>query len=160
MNAGKWLTVGILALALAAGAAAWTHRYYRTDAVQAFWGQQTLGLIANAPETNALRWTENRPAERRRATEAKGMLNVRYMLGSDFAYVWPAEENITPAPRVWGLEFQRGANRFQIDFNADCTQISDPESGKSIQLVSPAAESLRSFFEERFDDSPAEPGSR
>lgn len=160
MNAGKWLILGILSLALAAGIASWTHRYYRTDGVQAFWGNQILGLIANAPEAEAIRWTDQQPAERRPATVAKGMLNVRYMLGSDFAYVWPADEKLRPAARAWGMEFHRGAELFQIAFNAECTQVWEPDSGKTIQLVPPAAESLRSFFEERFDDTPAEPGSR
>jgi hypothetical protein len=151
MNAGKWLIFGILTVALAAGVAAWMQRYSRTDAVQAFWGEQTLDLMANAPEVDTLRWTDNPTAERRRATVAKGMLNVRYMLGSDFAYQWPAGDLVEAPARAWGLDFHRGAESLQIEFNADCG-YAWVKSGKGIRLVPQAAENLRSFFEERFEN--------
>jgi hypothetical protein len=161
MNAGKWLIVGILTLALAAGVASWTLRYYRTDGVQAFWGKQTLDLIANAPEVDALRFQPDQPAERRRATVAKGMLNMRYMLGSDFAYGWErlGSEDIKAPRDAWGLEFRRGKESFQIRFNSNCTYARDPGSAKDITLVPAAAESLRSFFEERFAEEAASPSN-
>jgi hypothetical protein len=151
MNAGKWLILGTLTVALGAGVAAWTHRYYRTDAVQAFWGEQTLDLIANAPEVGALRWSDSQ-SDHRDATRAKGMLNVRYMLGSDFAYVWPADKKAQPDSSAWGLNFHGGSENLLLEFGPDCSYAWDRKSGKVIRLVPPAAENLRSFFEERFEN--------
>lgn len=153
MNAGKWLIVGIFAVAIGGAVAAWVHRYYRTDAVQALWGEETLDLIANAPRADIARRIGVTETARRDATRAKGMLNVRYMLGSDFAYDWAARAGDGPSAVAWELEFVRGNESVVLDFNEDCTLLHNRKSKQAIHLVEAAATNLRSFFEEQFQAS-------
>lgn len=155
MNAGKWLIVGIFAVAIGSGIASWMHRYYRTDAVQAFWGEQSLDRMANAPKVEALRLSADSIIDRRDATRGRGMLNVRYMLGSDFAYAWPASEPAEPFARAWGLKFVAATDVFQIEFSGDCLYARQPETGKGIRLVPPAAANLHAFFADLFEKDAA-----
>lgn len=146
MNAGKWLILGVFGVALASGIAAWTHRYYRTDEVQRLWGAKRLELIANAPVVEAIPPGGGDAID---ITGAKGMLSIRYMLGSDFAYA-PLEEKSVETTPHWSLIFRNGDERVRFDFTPDCSLMWTPDPPQSrTQLVPAAAANLRTFFEEQ-----------
>ena len=147
MNTGKWLILGIFAVALTAGVAAWLNRYYRTDAVQAFWGEKTLDLIANAPSVDVIRSPSTTDFTSLNATRAKGMLNVRYMLGSDFTYDLTGEvPQLETVTFPWRLKFHGKTDMLVLEFSADCTILRNASMKKSVRLVDAAVPNLRSFF--------------
>lgn len=155
MNAGKWLIVGIFCVSMATGLGAWAHRYYRTDEVQRLWGAEMLDLIANAPRVEVVRESASGEAARRDATRANGMLNVRYMLGSDFSYELPPTPSERSVKLPWKLEFQGGAEKLVLEFSDDATIVSNASTGKSVRLVALAAANLRSFLEEQLPSGSA-----
>lgn len=153
MNAGKWLILSIFAVALATGVGSWIHRYYRTDEVQRFWGSETLGMIANASDVDLIVRQGDQELKRANIGQAKGMLNIRYMLTSDFTYQnleGPSPTVMVPTP--WALEFRKGQQVLRLGFLHDCTQVIDETGTKSATLFPPAAEHLKKFFDEHLPE--------
>jgi hypothetical protein len=150
VNAGKWLILSIFGVALAAGVGSWMHRYYRTDEVQRFWGAQTLGMIANSPEVDLIVRQGDQEIKRADLSQAKGMLNIRYMLTSDFTYDDLEGGGVkVMVPTPWALEFRRGPEVLRLGFHHDCTLVFDETGSKSAALVPAAAEHLRIFLDEQ-----------
>lgn len=152
MNAGKWVIIGMFAVALLAGSSAWVHRYYQTDEVQPHWGTRRLRLIAGAPQITGIVRLGEGESKRVEITRAKGIINIRHMLGLDVTYddlgtVGPP--SLSP-PLPWAMEFSDGSDSVVFGFSHDCRFVLDEATAESAQLSTAAAANLRSFFDEQF----------
>ena len=149
MITGKWLILGIFGLAFVAAAAAWVHRYYRTDFVRDRFGTAALQLVESSPQVEAIARYGETESGRKDVTRAPGMLNIRHMLGSDFSYPEQEPQEMT-LPTQWDLIFQDGQKSVTLGFHHDCKAVMLKEGGATATINDAAAQHLRAFFAEQF----------
>lgn len=148
---GKWVILGILAVALAAAGGSWLFRYNATHRAVEFWGPQAAQLIRDAPTVLLRRLsdeTKPTPTSQLRdkaamydsmasapapidISSAHGLVHFRNALLEDRSYRWP-EAVVGPEDRWrWAMTFRSKDDReltlmFSSDLHAitkDCLPV-------------------------------------
>lgn len=151
---GKWVILGILAVALAAAGGSWIFRYNATHRAVEFWGPQAAQLIRDAPTVLLRRLPDETkptptPQLRDKSTfydfmasapapidisSAHGLVHFRNALLEDRSYRWP-EAAVGPEDRWrWAMTFRSKDDReltliFSSDLHAvtkDCPSVETP----------------------------------
>lgn len=127
---GKWVILGILALAFVAASGSWWFRYNATHRAVEFWGPQAARLIRDAPrvdffslrneEAGSPSITASIPLksdrtlygyDQRIISKAHGLAHLRNALLEDRSFNWPAEVPSSDPPWRWALIFWRAPDR-------------------------------------------------
>lgn len=165
---GKLVILGMLVLAIGAGSfAIWYLRGLSARSTHYF-GTRTSALILQAPEVRALRLAptgeeagtsnEERIAisgqpytviQRRDASQANGLINVRRGLMNDASYNWSAPQPEQPADWQYGLEFRDESGRAVVVFAPQEKRLMSAEAGESLD-ASRIAAGLEAFLYEQF----------
>jgi hypothetical protein len=146
---GKYLIIGVFAVALAAAAAAWVARYNATHRVAKFFGPTHVRLIREAPIV------EDYGETIRQISTAPGLLHLRTALLEDRSYNWPPKPYSPDMTWDHALIFRGiGDNApLYVMFSADFKWMSVLDSGLMLSCE-PIAKGLCEMFAE-FSAKPA-----
>lgn len=127
---GKWVILGILAVAFVAAGGSWIFRYNATHRAVEFWGPQAARLIRDASRVDIFRLrteeagsvpaTARIPLKSDRTlygydqhiiSKAHGLAHLRNALVEDRSFEWPAEAPSSDPPWRWALTFWRSPDR-------------------------------------------------
>ncbi len=139
---GKWVIVGILAVALAAAGGSWLFRYTATHRTAEFWGPQAVQLIRDA---RIVRLVPNE----RDVSSAKGLTHLRNALLEDRSFVWPATALQDGIEWKSGLAFRDVAagTSAVLMFSSDFQHVRNDNTDQMLCCES-IAEGLREMFAE------------
>ena len=176
---GKWVIIGILAVALTAAGGSWWFRYSATHKAAVFWEPRAAGLIRDAsfvelielrPAAGAERTnppashfafggdSKYVPAKRRVVSAARGLVHLRNALLEDRSFVWDNTDVLPWHETVewrWLLVFADKKGGTLITFSKDCHFVMT-ESHKVISCE-PIAAGLAEMFAEMSQQSPVSP---
>lgn len=180
---GKWVILGILALALAAAGGSWVFRYNATHRAVEFWGPQGAQLIRDAPTVLLQRLDDDikltpTPQLRDKAalfdsmasapppmdiSAAHGLVHFRNALLEDRSYRWP-EAAVGPDDHWrWAMTFQSKDDRkLTLIFSSDLHNVTKdcpPVEGLRQLSCEPIARGLEEMFAEFTATGTGSPGS-
>lgn len=155
---GKFVIIGILAVAIVSAGISWWYRYSATHRAVQFWGPEGSQLIRDAPHVSLMRFFLSTPPTMRDISKAPGMTHLRNALLEDRSFQWARVTDAAPKSGGWKLEFSDPASGQQvlILFTTDCRGAALlGQSETKLRLVStePIAKSLCEVFAELTSES-------
>jgi hypothetical protein len=165
---GKYIVLGIVALAAMAAGASWLFRYSATHRAVQYWGPYAAQLIRDAPTINLVRleatdetkelpmhfqlWSgvHVKATEYYNVSRARGLTHLRNALLEDRSYVWPPRENSQPIDWRWMLQFRDDSQSkgILILFSEDCSFTALWGSDDDVISCQPIAKGLSTMFAE------------
>jgi hypothetical protein len=153
MRSGKWLTLILLGVGLAAaGLAVWV-RYQQGRQAQQFWGTSRALLIRDAA---AVRWlrlaresagdaSSERPGvsirgrtwlvtDSRDVTEAPGLLHVRQALLDDQSFDFSTRPADCPHAELVALRFEHGGEPLVVVLDVGCAALSTSQHPQAVSI--------------------------
>lgn len=144
---GKWIIIGVLAVALIGAGTSWWFRYYTTHRTAQFWGPTMARLIRDAATVETLE-------PRRDISAAKGLVHLRNALLEDRSFNWPAKRITDDLQWQHGLRFGNNSESqiARIMFSSDFRWVRIPDN-ETMLSCEPIAAGLRQMFAE-FEELP------
>lgn len=177
-NRGKFVILGILAVAVAASCFAVYYQYRAQDHAMDLWGKTSARLIAEGPQVEVLllgdeadaelEESENAPprvasgdmawevAASKDAVGARGTANVRRALVMDTTYDWDVAEAPPQPDWKYAMTFSDGRDWATVLFDFDSGQVALTGSRKTGRLNRMAADDLAQYFAEQLEDASGE----
>jgi hypothetical protein len=125
---GKYLIIGVFAVALTAAAMSWWIRYDTTHRAAEFWGAEASTLIRDAPHVSLVVNPQKSDKKIIDVSHARGLLHLRSALLEDHSFVWTEAEKSKPHLNDdlshWWLIFSDPTSQriVFIGFSEDCGQ--------------------------------------
>jgi hypothetical protein len=131
---GKFVILGVIALAVSAAGASWWFRYAATNDVAEFYGPDASRLIRDAPVVELYRFEPvsadgwrieelerflESPMNRRDISSSKGLTHLRNALLDDRSYIWPARPVESNDQWQWILVFRDEMSGYVLMFSPD-----------------------------------------
>lgn len=177
-NRGKFVILGILAVAVAASCFAVYYQYRAQDHALDLWGTTSARLIAEGPQVEVLLLgdetdVESEPREdaparvesgdmawtvaaSKDAVGARGTANVRRALVMDTTYDWDVAEAPPEPEWKYAMTFSDGRDWATVLFDFDSGQVALTGSRKTGRLNRMAADDLAQYFAEQLADATGE----
>jgi hypothetical protein len=165
---GKWLIIGVVAVALAGAGGSWWFRYQSTHRVAEFWGSDVARLIRDAPRVELLRLGspntiglessdvahEVETANYHDVSKGRGLVHLRNALLQDRSYDWPPQPKKPRSYWSWALRFRddRKGEREIILIGADCDYVTNL-TGDHMLASRPILDGLHKMFAELEHDA-------
>lgn len=168
MSAGKYVILLICALGLLSAGAAVTYHRGRASRPLTFWGREAALLIANAPRVHALRLSPlpdeesgdsgevlrfhgraYRIIERKDASQARGVSNIRRGLIADESFAWDEQSSNRELDWQHALEFQQDGDIASVLFDFASKRAALQSTNQSVS-IRPSNRDFQAFLEEQF----------
>lgn len=159
-HSGKKLVLGLLAVAMIAGAVSWFYQFESSYEATTFWGSQVAPLIARPSQVEIRQfvptvtdseqlWQPDALGEPMDLSKVRGMVHLRRVLMLDSSFNWDKEIEASQIPWKWRLELADANNTALIvladEFQAIGVLESDSQQVRVVDCQ-PMADSLREYF--------------
>ena len=134
-TSGKWLIIGIFAIAFGMGVYAWWHHWTQSRQVVAALGQVHANRIRRGQQVEFIDWTEGKTKKPERIDRLPGMIHVRHVLVEDYSYDWTTKE---PSSADWQFSIRFTDDRQQtttLSFDVASRVVRLDESGKMLLMT-------------------------